>query len=204
MGGIVAQGEQRKKFTVDEVMRMVQTGVLSEDDRIELLDGDLYVMSPQDPHHASVVRKVNRALGDAYRGKGRFVVDVQLPLGMGRHSLPEPDVAVLRGSEDAFEDRHPTAAEAVLVVEVSDSTDKVDLRKAAIYARAGVPIYWRISIRHRHLEVYEAPARGHYASTRVLEESARVPIPGVRGRSLLVASILPGRKRPRGASRHVT
>jgi Uma2 family endonuclease len=197
MRGAAAVSEQRKKFTVDDVMRMLETGVLSEDDRLELLDGDLYLMSPQDPHHASTVTRLSRALHEAYRGRGHWVIRTQLPLQVPPLSLPEPDLAVVRGTEATFDDRHPGAADAALVVEVSDSSDAEDLRKAAIYARGGLALYWRISLRRRQLEVHESPVRGHYRVMRILEATDKVSLPGLRGRSLLVGSVLPARKRAR-------
>ena len=182
-------GEVRRKFTVDEVMQMVAAGVLDEDDRVELIEGELLVMSPQDPPHASVIERLNGMLMAAYGPSCR--VRVQLPLLASPTSLPEPDFAVVRGDERAYESRHPGGDDAVLVIEVSWSSRHRDRRKAAIYGRAGVPVYWRLDVETRRLEVHEKPAPdGTYTLIRVHDEAAEVELPGIASR-WLVRDLLP-------------
>jgi Uma2 family endonuclease len=179
----------RRKFTVDEVMQMVAAGVLDEDDRVELIEGELLVMSPQDPPHASIIERLTGKLVAAYGASHR--IRVQLPLLASETSLPEPDLAVVRGDERTYESRHPGGDDAVLVIEVSWSSRRRDRRKAAIYGSAGVPVYWRLDVETRRLEVNEKPASdGTYTLIRVHEESAEVEVPGT-GVRWLVRDLLP-------------
>jgi len=169
---------------------MVRAGILGEDDHVELIEGELLVMSPQDPPHAGAINRLTRRLVGAY-GPGHLV-RVQLPLHVSRHSLPEPDVVVARGDEAAFDARHPAGADAVLVVEASWSSRARDQRKAAIYARAGVPVYWRLDLETRQLEVHEQPGADGYARTTTLGEDDEVEAPGSAAR-WKVGDLLPAR-----------
>lgn len=181
--------EPRKKFTTDEVMRMVEAGIIGEDDRLELIEGELLVVSPQDPIHAGTIQRLDRRLQRTYGD--RYQVRPQLPVIASQFSMPEPDLAVVRGDERSFDRRHPTGADIVLVVEVSWTTARRDRGKAEVYARAGVPVYWLLDLEHRRLEVYEAPAPdGAYTHVRLLSEAEEVDLPetDVRWR---VADLLP-------------
>jgi Uma2 family endonuclease len=168
-------------------MRMVSAGVLDEDDHVELIKGELFVVSPQDPAHASAVGRTSRRLFQAY-GAG-YQVRVQLPLRASQHDLPEPDIAVVRGSEESFDRRHPEGHEAVLVIEVTSTSRRGDRRKAAIYAAAKVPTYWRLDVVQRRLEVYAG------APMQLFDESAEVALPHLPGRSVKVSELLPSPER---------
>lgn len=184
--------QARRKFTVDDVSRMVSAGIIDEDDRVELIEGELYLMSPQDPPHAGTTGKLTMLLTRIYR-EG-FSVRVQLPLVASQHSLPEPDFAVVKGAPETYETRHPTGAETVLVIEVTWSSERMDRRKAGIYAVAGVSVYWRLDLPRRRLEVHETPdGHGIYRMVRVLEEQAEIAFPGLAGapQSVRVADLLP-------------
>jgi Uma2 family endonuclease len=191
MSASSAQSDPRWKFTVEDVMGMVRAGILRDDDRVELLEGDLFPMSPQDPQHAAAIRRVRAALSSAY-GPG-FVIDVQSPLHASNHSLPEPDVMVLRGGDSTFDHRHPRGEDCVLVVEVTLSSDARDRRKAGIYAASLVPVYWRLDLVTRSLAVHEQPdalASG-YALVRSLDESAEAQFPGSLAGRVKVTDLLP-------------
>lgn len=169
--------ETRKKFTTDDVMRMVEAGILDEDDRLELIEGELLVVSPQDPIHAGAVQRLTqwlvRAYGDA------FQIRAQLPLRASAHSLPEPDLAVVRGDVHSFDRAHPEAADCVLLIEVTWTTTQRDRRKVEIYARGGVPVYWRLDLEQRRLEAYEGPAAdaGVYTRVRLLSDGDEIEVP---------------------------
>jgi Uma2 family endonuclease len=187
--------QERRKFTVDEVMRMVSAGIIDEDDRVELIEGELYLMSPQDPPHAGTTGKLNMLLTKIY-AQG-FTVRVQLPLLASQHSMPEPDFAIVRGEPGQYETRHPSGADTVLVIEVTWSSERMDRRKVGIYAAAGVPVYWRLDLPRRRLEVHEVlDAQGTYTLLRVLDEGAEVALPGLPGTqaSVRVAELLPARQ----------
>jgi Uma2 family endonuclease len=143
-----------RRFTRTEYERMAAQGILRPDERVELLDGEIVVVSPQGSRHATVLRLVAKALEKAF-GKGHDV-RTQVPLVLGTRSEPEPDVAVVVGSPDDYLDEHPRTA--VLVVEVSDTTLALDRgKKLAIYARAGIQEYWIVNLVDRVLEVHRKP-----------------------------------------------
>ncbi len=171
-----ADDEPRRRFTADEVMLMVKAGIIEPEDRLELIDGELLIMSPQDPPHASSVHRLDRRLQRTY-GDG-YCVRVQMPLAIAELQMPEPDLAVARGGEDTFERRHPAGADTVLVVEITDTSAARDLRKVAIYAAGGVACYWRLDLQTRRLEVRTQPlADGAYRTVRVLVDDDEVEIP---------------------------
>lgn len=136
---------------------MIAAG-LFRNERIELIEGVIVKMSPQNAPHAAVIQVLNRLLMPPLAG--RADVRVQLPFAAGRDSLPEPDLAVVKTGY--FKDAHPDRA--FLVIEVADSSLAFDRReKAELYARAGVPEYWVVNIADRIIERYTEPAGGSYA-----------------------------------------
>lgn len=183
--------EPRRKMTTDEVLAMVRAGILGEDDRVELIEGELLTMSPQEPVHASVVQRLSARFFRAYDEDHQ--VRVQLPLVASATSLPEPDLAVVRGDEDAFVERHPSGTDAVLVVEVTWTTARRDREKAHLYAAAGVPVYWRLDLEHRRLEVHKRPTPdGVYRHVVALGEEDDIEAPEASA-SWKVKDLLPRR-----------
>ena len=161
---------------------MVDCGILDEDDRVELLEGALVVREPQRPPHASMRQDLSHRLQRLVEAAG-FRVRGQAPLFAEEESLPEPDLAIVRGRPSDWRERHPTGADTALVVEVAETSRASDRRKAAIYARGGVAVYWLLDLVERTLTVHERPdrERGVYGSVRTLGAGAAVavPVPGV-------------------------
>lgn len=154
---------------------MVETGILGEDEHVELLEGALVEMSPQGPEHASAISVLADRLREIYVGHAR--VREEKPLSIGPYSLPEPDIAVVRGKAEAYARKHPVGGECVLVVETAFSSQRIDRRKGRIYAAGGVEVYWLIDVVARKLELRTAPVDGVYQVTRVLGESDVVELP---------------------------
>lgn len=153
-----------KQWTRDEYDRLVQAGVLAPGERVQLVEGDIVRMWPQGPEHALAICNAEEELRRVF--PYGFSVRVQLPFAGSPISEPEPDVAVVRGHRRDFIRDHP--AEAVLVVEVSDSTLDFDRRsKAPMYARAHVPEYWIVNLVDRVVEVYRDPVPDHGYQTAV-------------------------------------
>lgn len=165
-----------RRFTVDEVLAMVDAGILHEDEPLELIDGELIVVPPQGPPHAGTATRLRDRFIAAF-GEG-YVVREDKPMIAGPDSLPEPDIGVFRGTHDDFTQRHPRGDESVLVMELARTSLALDRYKAGPYARAGVPVYWLLDMKARRLEVHTEPhADGRYALVRVLAEDDDVPVP---------------------------
>ena len=136
--------------------RLIDQGLLDEDEPIELLDGRLVVKEPQNTPHATAIDLVARALQAAF-GPG-WLVRIQAPIAAGHWSEPEPDVYVVPGEPRDYLREHPSRP--ALVVEIAHSRLRLDrTRKAAIYARAGVEDYWIVNLVDRVLEIRRDPAR---------------------------------------------
>jgi Uma2 family endonuclease len=142
-----------RRFTVDEYHAMGTAGVL-EDDRVELLDGLIVMMSPIGPPHAYSMRRVNRLLESVLPDD--WDVRQQLPITLPS-SEPQPDLAIVRGTMATYARRHPGPGDIGLPIEVSDTTLLVDRRKALLYAAALIPQYWIINLGSRQVEVYGDP-----------------------------------------------
>jgi Uma2 family endonuclease len=156
----------RRRFTVDEYHRMGEAGILREDDRVELIDGEVVQMTPIASRHAGCVKRINHLL--TTRLRERAVVAVQDPVLLGRHSEPQPDVMVLRPRPDFYSDSHPSASDVWLLIEVSDTTAQFDRTvKVPLYARAGIVEVWLVDLEADSVEVYRRPAPdGRYADVR--------------------------------------
>jgi Uma2 family endonuclease len=138
---------------------LIEHGLIGEDERIQLLDGELIELSPQGAPHAGLVEALTERLVPALVGRAR--VRVQLPIVTDEYSEPEPDLAVIPADEPR--DRHPERA--LLIIEVADSTVRLDLiRKARIYAAAGVPTYWVIDVDRDVVHIHTEPTSDGYAT----------------------------------------
>ena len=175
-----------RRFTADEVWRMLEIGLLHPDEPYELIDGQLRYVSPQSPRHAGIIRRLTAFLVGAY--EPTFTVGVQLPIGGFVDQIPEPDVAVTHpvASIDA---PHPRAGETVLLIEVSDSSIAWDVRKDGIYASAGAPLYWRIEVARQVVVVHEGPrADGTWNVVSEVAVDGVLVLPGI-DQTLAVARI---------------
>lgn len=152
---------QRRTFTVDDYHRMLNAGILTEDDRVELVCGEIVTMAPIGTRHASCVKGLNQLLTE---GLGRRVVlGIQDPVIVGEHSEPQPDISVLRPRKDRYAQAHPTAADIFLLIEVSDTTLPYDRDiKVPMYGKAGVPESWLVDLAQRRVEVYRSPSPNGY------------------------------------------
>ncbi|MCG8448108.1 MAG: Uma2 family endonuclease [Pirellulales bacterium] len=152
--GIGDTTPQAKRWTREEYYRLGEQGWFLEE-RVELIDGEILVLTPQSSWHAYATDKLASLL-EVIFSKG-YWIRAQLPLPFGELHEPEPDISVVRGQRDDFIDNHPT--EAQLVVEVSLTTIEYDKNiKPSLYARMGVPDYWVLDLENRLLLVYRQPA----------------------------------------------
>ena len=177
----------RHRFTVEEYHKMALAGVFSEDDRVELIEGEVIQMTPIGWRHARCVSNLNmllaRFVGD------RYVVSVQNPITLDEHSEPQPDLAIL---SEVPTGRLPGPGEVVLVVEVSDTTLSYDKNvKLPLYARAGIPEAWIVDLQGDVVEVHAGPrAYGYARTSRYDREAGRLRSEALQELALPVDQIL--------------
>lgn len=152
------------RWTREEYERMAAEGLFAPDARVELIDGIVYDMSPQKGPHASAVHRVLRVLQSVFPDS---YVRIQAPLALSDDSEPEPDLALVPGQLEDYDQDHPTTA--LLIVEVADSSLAHDKEhKIPLYARCGIPEAWLVNIPAKTLEVFRDPGRDRYRSHQVL------------------------------------
>ena len=157
----------RRPITVAEYNRMAEVGILDPDERVELLDGDIVVVPPQGPEHASIITRTHEEL--VRRLERRAIVTSQIPVILSDRSEPEPDIAVLARRDDYYKSALPSAADIRALVEVADSSLRIDRgAKLRIYSEAGIEEYWVIDVKRNVIEVYREPRDGRYESLTTL------------------------------------
>jgi Uma2 family endonuclease len=140
---------------------MVEAGILSEEEKVELINGELIEMSPIRTRHASCVDLIAGLLNHLLWGK--VIIRVQNPVNIDTHSIPEPDIAVLLPATDRYAKSLPMAKDIPLIIEVSDSTLEFDREiKQKMYASAGIPEYWIINLNQGQVEAYRNPSGNMY------------------------------------------
>ncbi len=157
----------RRRFTADEYHRMGQAGILGEDDRLELLEGEIVEMAPIGSRHQATVDRLNRLF--SARAGEEAMVRVQGPVRLGEDSEPQPDLVLLRRRSDFYASAHPGPDDVLLLVEVSDTTAEYDREvKAPLYARRGVVEVWLVDLEAEAIDVYRGPtAQGYHEVSRL-------------------------------------
>lgn len=183
------------RLSIEQYHAMIQAGILTDDDCVELLEGWLIFKMPKNPPHRVTTRLVRTALENILpRG---WYVDSQEPITLS-NSEPEPDIVVVRGDTRQYLDRHPGAEDIAMVIEVSDTTLQRDRTvKKRIYAGAGIAIYWIVNLVEGQVEVYSQPIaeveQPDYSQRLDYGRSAVIPImiEGIEICAIAVNSLLP-------------
>jgi len=165
---------RRRLFTVDEYHAMARAGVLGEDDRVELIEGEVVEMTPIGSRHASCVDRLTQLLPG--RVAGRAIVRIQSPVVLSDLAEPEPDAALLRPRDDFYADEHPRPDDLLLLIEVADTSADYDReRRIPLYARSGVPEVWLVDLEAGTVEAYRTPSPEGY---RDLQRAGRDEVLG--------------------------
>ncbi|MEZ4943742.1 MAG: Uma2 family endonuclease [Saprospiraceae bacterium] len=156
----------RHRFSIEDYHWMAQTGLLAVEQRTELLDGEIYDMSPVNSLHAAAVKRLNRLLsrllGDA------VLLSVQDPIALSGYSEPQPDIAVLQYRANFYAEAHPKPADILLIVEVADSSVFKDRNvKIPMYGTAAIPEVWLVNLENRTVKVFQKPVSGGYETNLV-------------------------------------
>lgn len=156
-------------LTVREYNLMAQVGILTNDEKVELINGQIITMSPQGSFHAAAIRRTDRLFGKIF--KDNVIIQKQLPIIVNDVSQPEPDIAIVKYDPLDYDDRHPLATEVYLVIEIADTTLKTDLEiKRQLYASAKIPEYWVLDVKQRQLYIYRQANNGDYETTMILTD----------------------------------
>jgi Uma2 family endonuclease len=168
----------RRHFNTTEYYQMAAAGVLSEDDRVELIEGEIVEMNPIGSRHAACVGRLTEFLGRLVGGEA--IVWVQNPVQVNDYSEPLPDVALLKRRDDFYAQANPQPADVLLIIEVADSSVEYDRDiKIPLYAGAGIPEMWLINLPQETIEIYIQPIGDTYREIRIVK----------RGESLSAKSI---------------
>jgi Uma2 family endonuclease len=176
-------------FTVDQYHRMGEAGIFHEDDRVELIDGQIVEMSPIGPRHAGCVNR----LTDLFSTLAGSVVtlSVQNPVLLGERAEPQPDFVVLRRRADGYAARHPLPADVLLLIEVADTTVEWDRKvKIPLYASALIPEVWLVNLPADTIEVYRNPQGEGYTYVRTGRRDDTITPVHLPGAALRAGNIL--------------
>jgi len=160
----------RRHFNVTEYYRMAAAGVFSEDDRVELIEGEVIEMNPIGSRHAACVGRLTKLLewlvGD------HSIVWVQNPVQVNEYSEPLPDVTLLEARDDFYSQANPQPPAVLLIIEVADSSVEYDRGiKIPLYAQAGIPEVWLVNLPEETIENYTQPRNDPYQEIRVIKRS---------------------------------
>ena len=184
-------GARRRRWTRDEYYRAAELGLLRPEERLELLDGEIVEKMTENAPHSSGIRRTRTQAEVAFAGVPCFLSE-QHPVTLPDDSEPEPDLAVVVGRIENFDNRHPGPADLLLVLEVANTTLGYDRGpKAAAYAAAGIREYWILNLIDRRLEVHRDPSNGAYQVITLLGETQSVSPLVAPQATLRVADLLP-------------
>lgn len=165
---------RRHRLTIDEYYRMGAVGILAPEARVELINGEIIDMAPIGNDHMGVVNHLTDLL--THQTRSFAIVQVQGPLKLGQHSVPQPDLLLLRRRADFYRGGS-TVDDVLLVIEVSDTTVRYDRRvKVRLYAEHGVPEMWMFDLPAHRLHVFSDPRDGEYQSVTVLDRPGEVTL----------------------------
>ena len=172
-------------FTREEYYALGEHGILKPNERTELINGQVIHMTPPGPWHGGSVNRSThvfvRLFGD------RAIVSIQNPIDLGELSQPEPDVAELRPRPDFYEQSHPAAADALFLIEISDSSYLYDKNvKMGLYAEAGVAEVWILHRKLREVTVHRKPELGEYTDINTYGPGSQISVPGLENVSVAV------------------
>jgi Uma2 family endonuclease len=183
------------RFSVARYQKMIEVGILTPADKVELLENYVVLKMPRNPPHDGTIDVILASL--PAKIPAGWLLRVQQTIVLA-DSQPEPDFAIVRGSPRSFLTRHPGASDVGLIIEVADSSLLRDQRdKTRIYARGGIPVYWIVNLVDRRIEVYTQPsgptAVPSYSSFQTFQPGDAVPLilDGTKVGAVPVADLLP-------------
>lgn len=178
-----------KRFRVEEFRKMMEAGILPEESGWEILDGFLIDKIKIGSRSAGTIKKVARIFGQLVGNS--TLLSIHNPIHLNQYNEPEPDIALLKPRADFYAESHPTPADVLLLVEVSDSTVEYDREiKKKLYAEAGIQEFWLVDLKNDTIEVYTQPKNGNYYSARILEAEETIKSTTIENLTLPINEIL--------------
>lgn len=180
---------ERRRFTRDEYYKMAEAGIIGEDERVELIHGDIVTMAPIGPDHNSASLRLQYALWKLIPD-GVWVMH-ERPITLPDGSEPEPDLVVAHGNMRTYDDRHPVPSEILVVIETSKSSLSYDrVSKQRLYADAKIPEYWIVNMVGKTVELYTEPTPTGYDQVHMYRADKLIPLSFAPGKSIAVADII--------------
>lgn len=185
---MITNAEDRRYSTIDGIVetprpyrwnvkafhKLGEIGIFHEDDRVELIEGEIIAMAPIGSGHSSRVKRLNYHLNALLNKKA--IISVQDPVILGDYSEPEPDIALLRWRDDFYEEATPKVEDVLLIIEVADTTSRYDREvKVPVYANYGVPEVWIVDLSKYCLESYRRLVEGEYKEIKHYREGSIAP-----------------------------
>ncbi len=169
MSAIAHSSTNLRLLTVQDYHRMVEAGILAADERVELIEGQLFSMAAKGTAHSAAITRIQRILSQ--RLAGRALLRLQDPVQLNDFSEPEPDVAIVQPDPLDYEEHHPRPSEIFWIIEVADTTLRRDRDlKAPAYGRSQIADYWILDLPARQLWVFRNPGTDGYASQQIFAE----------------------------------
>lgn len=176
------------RFTREQFDAMIANGVIHEDDRVELIEGEIYVLMAPGTKHIARVNRLQAKLILALQHQA--IVSTQNPIGLSEYSEPQPDIAVLKPVDDFYENRLAEPSDVLFIVEVSDSTLRYDRdMKVPLYAACDIAEVWLLDVTARQVTVFRGPAGNHYEQQTVYGPGDSIPLNGFSGQSISTADL---------------
>ncbi len=162
-------------LSIQEYNLMAEVGILTDEEKVELINGQIITMSPQKSFHAAAITRTNRLFT---KQLNQILIRLQLPIIINDFSQPEPDIAIVKYDALDYDDRHPSATEVYLIIEIADTTLKTDLEvKRQLYASGNIPDYWVLDLKQRQLYVYRQSNGQDYQKIMILtDEDSIAPL----------------------------
>lgn len=177
------------RFNISQYHQMSEAGILSENDKVELINGEIIEMSPIGRRHAACVDRINRLFSNILGIK--VIVRVQNPILLNNLSEPEPDIALLQTRADFYESGHPQPQDIFLLIEVADSSIEYDRDvKIPLYASSGITEVWLVDIYQQVIIVYRYPSENGYRDIQTLSRGEKLSISAFPENNLFVDDIL--------------
>lgn len=168
---------------------MMEAGILPEESGWEIIDGFLIDKMTTGSRHASAVKRLNRILTNLLGNEA--IISVQDPIHLDEYNEPEPDIALLKPRADFYAEKHPTPADVLLLVEVSDSTVEYDREiKKTLYAANEIQEFWLVNLKQNTIECYSQPKNGSYRLARILEAGETIESETVENFRIKINEIL--------------